>query len=431
MLGTKRVTSVLLVVFVLLSVVSHLGAVNAKPKTIVVPDDYNDIQEAINNANPGDTVYVKNGTYYFEGPSTETPLDGITINKSISLIGESSQSTIFMPKYKWTGRLRSFIHVIADNVLISGFTMIGTIEEVQYRDMARKFTGYVQRGIFLHTTDFVSPDPQGCKIIGNIFIGYNSEAIGDNSKGAIISENQFLHEPKSSNGISLTYASDTIIVNNTFYSNGIGVGESENITIKQNQIIGGGFDNTTTQGHATISLGGKKIYFYENNITNCGVGISFSGITNCQIYNNTIANNKLGIILRNYISNTDNSLDNSNIVYHNDFLNNENHVFVDNTYFSHISPVSGNTTDTVLWDYNKIGNYWDDYDGKDSNQDKIGDIPYVFDVKNQDNYPLMEQFEFIEIKTNPSTECPFWLVILTAAVIICATAMIYLKTQKK
>ncbi|MCW4021927.1 MAG: hypothetical protein NWF02_02040 [Candidatus Bathyarchaeota archaeon] len=247
MLGTKRVTSLLLVVFVLLSVVSHLGAVNANPKTIVVPDDYNDIQEAINNANPGDTVYVKNGTYYFEGPSTETPLDGITINKSISLMGESSQSTIFMPKYKWTGRLRSFIHVIADNVLISGFTMIGTIEEVQYKDMARKFTGYVQRGIFLHTTDFVSPDPQGCKIIGNIFIGYNSEAIGDNSKGAIISENQFLHEPKSSNGISLTYASETIIVNNTFYSNGIGVGESENITIKQNQIIGGGFDNTTTK----------------------------------------------------------------------------------------------------------------------------------------------------------------------------------------
>ncbi|MCW4021928.1 MAG: hypothetical protein NWF02_02045 [Candidatus Bathyarchaeota archaeon] len=173
------------------------------------------------------------------------------------------------------------------------------------------------------------------------------------------------------------------------------------------------------------------MYFYENNITNCGVGISLSGITNCQIYNNTIANNKLGIILRNYISNTDNSLDNSNIVYHNDFLNNENHVFVDNTYFSHISPVSGNTTDTVLWDYNKIGNYWDDYNGKDSNQDKIGDTPYVFDVKNQDNYPLMEQFEFIEIKTNPSTEWPFWLVIVTAAVIICATAMIYLKTQKK
>jgi hypothetical protein len=32
--------------------------------TIIVPDDYSIIQEAINNANNGDIVFVRNGTYF-------------------------------------------------------------------------------------------------------------------------------------------------------------------------------------------------------------------------------------------------------------------------------------------------------------------------------------------------------------------------------
>ena len=35
----------------------------AQTGTITVPDDYSTIQEAINNASHGDTVYVKNGVY--------------------------------------------------------------------------------------------------------------------------------------------------------------------------------------------------------------------------------------------------------------------------------------------------------------------------------------------------------------------------------
>ncbi|TSA57074.1 hypothetical protein D4R42_02290, partial [bacterium] len=54
----------------------------AEPNTIVVPDDYSSIQEAIDNADEGDTIFVKKGTY--EGPINET----LMINKTISLIGE-------------------------------------------------------------------------------------------------------------------------------------------------------------------------------------------------------------------------------------------------------------------------------------------------------------------------------------------------------
>lgn len=58
--------------------------VKADPRTIIVPDDYPSIQEAINNAIDGDTIYVRAGVYY----------ENIVINKSVRLIGENIHCTI-------------------------------------------------------------------------------------------------------------------------------------------------------------------------------------------------------------------------------------------------------------------------------------------------------------------------------------------------
>jgi len=52
--------------------------------TITVPDDYPTIQEAINNAVDGDTVFVKAGTYY----------EHVVVNKRLCLTGESRTTTI-------------------------------------------------------------------------------------------------------------------------------------------------------------------------------------------------------------------------------------------------------------------------------------------------------------------------------------------------
>ena len=41
------------------------------------------------------------------------------------------------------------------------------------------------------------------------------------------------------------------------------------------------------------------------------------------------------------------------------------------------------------WDDGREGNYWSDYNGTDVNGDGIGDTAYVFDVQNEDRYPLM------------------------------------------
>ena len=60
------------------------ATVKAQSTTIVVPDNYPSIQDAINNANAGDTIYIKTGTY------VENPV----VNKSVSLIGENRDRTI-------------------------------------------------------------------------------------------------------------------------------------------------------------------------------------------------------------------------------------------------------------------------------------------------------------------------------------------------
>jgi parallel beta-helix repeat protein len=102
---------ILLAVFVLsmLTLAFNIQPAKAAPITIIVPDDYPTIQEAINAANSGDTVYVRVGTY----------VENVVVNKSISLIGGVGGESIIDGNYEGIA-----VHVEANDVVVANFTII-------------------------------------------------------------------------------------------------------------------------------------------------------------------------------------------------------------------------------------------------------------------------------------------------------------------
>jgi parallel beta-helix repeat protein len=87
-----------------------MGIAKAEAKTVVVPDDYSTIQDAVDNAAEGDTVFVRRG-YYFES---------VLIDKSLSLVAEDNETFIVGNDYKLNGTI---VLIRNDHVNVSGFTI--------------------------------------------------------------------------------------------------------------------------------------------------------------------------------------------------------------------------------------------------------------------------------------------------------------------
>ena len=120
-MGNSKLAFVFTFALVLLaaSVMLPPKSVQAAPRTLTVPDDYPTIQAAVGNASDGDTVYVKNGIYV--GQDSDVWL---SIDKSISLVGEDNQQTIIcQPNPK--AQRDCIIKVIVDSVTISGIHIQG------------------------------------------------------------------------------------------------------------------------------------------------------------------------------------------------------------------------------------------------------------------------------------------------------------------
>jgi len=75
---------------------------------IVVPDQYTTIQAAINQANDGDTVFVRAGTYY----------EHVVVNRTVALVGENRDTTIIDGSY-----VGIVVNITRDGVNISSFTI--------------------------------------------------------------------------------------------------------------------------------------------------------------------------------------------------------------------------------------------------------------------------------------------------------------------
>lgn len=161
----------------------------------------------------------------------------------------------------------------------------------------------------------------------------------------------------------------------------------DQIEVQRSNIIIDGNGQTLNGSNVESSIGIHLVSVSNVTVKNACIasyayGISLSQSSLNIISGNTIVNNSKGIYL-------DESSDNR--MYHNNFINNTVQANVTLGYIS-------------TWDnnYPSGGNHWSDYTGTDyfkgsyqniTGKDSIGDMPYIIDPSNIDQYPLMTPYE--------------------------------------
>ncbi|RLF40162.1 MAG: hypothetical protein DRN12_05995 [Thermoplasmata archaeon] len=207
---------------------------------VYVPDDYPSIQEAINHANTGDTIIVRDGIY----------TENIKVNKSGLTIKSENGPNLTIVKAADSDN--HIFDVAADNVSIIGFTIEGATGE----------NGIWIAGLYIH-------DSYHCSVYNNIF------------------QNDWY-------GVRLSHVSNSILIDNIANNNknvGFIISYSHNNIIMDNQA----YRNMSTG----ILLGSSSYNVLFNNTANNNrdFGIRLYTSSGNFLSNNTASNNKIGIYL--------------------------------------------------------------------------------------------------------------------------------------
>lgn len=226
---------------------------------ILVPENYSSIQEAVNAANPGDTVFVQNGTYY----------ESIYINKTVTLVG-----------------------IDPDRTVIDGSRSNATYDPVIW--ISGESAGNV---VLRNFTVKGSRNSWGIYILGASNITVENNVITNNHGGIVADESD-----------------SNAIVNNTIEDNvyeGLLLLESSGNTVKNNTldrntynfgIQDSAFDNDIDESNL---INGEPIYYLQNHadITinpTTYQKIGYLALINCSdmtVENLNLSNNYNGILI--------------------------------------------------------------------------------------------------------------------------------------
>jgi len=259
------------------------------------PGNYTKIQDAIDNASDGDTVFVyDDSSPYYEN---------IIVDKSINLIGENKDTTVI------DGRdLNNGVVFFTDGILLNGFTI---------RNCKTDPLDHCA-GVRAYTNNSIINNNNICEN------GYNGIHLECSSKNNVISENYIAHNyrtgiiiSKNSNsnfvfnniieyndldgsyggGISLSSSFNNSVYNNSISNNYYGLIISDSFSIKI-------FNNTVISDYTRglkIS-GGRENTILCNNFTG-GTGIILRDTVDNLVINNTInrpsGHQREGVILTN------------------------------------------------------------------------------------------------------------------------------------
>lgn len=269
--------------------------------------DYTRIQDAIDNASDGDTIYVYSGNYD----------ENIAIENSITLIGENRNNTIIRGD-----DINNTVTVISNLVDISGFNISISNLENSWERIA---------GIYLKS-DY-------CLMHNNLIYGFYYDLYLNSSSNNKIFNNIIYEEV---NGIFLTNnCNNNSIFKNMIYDfeyGGIFIFDESNDNIISNNIM---FDC-----HEMIMIDNSRFNIITNNTINKeghGVGIWLSAGDHNEITNNILENLTYGVALHE--SSMNNRIENNLIQNNRDGINifqkSENNIVINNK-------ISNNSNDGIF-----------------------------------------------------------------------------------
>jgi len=462
---------------------SHKGQTNAaqqnsfQVRNLNTGKTYSAIQEAINSPETldGHEIFVASGIYY----------EPVTVNKSLSLIGEDRSTTIIDGSGK-----DKVVYVTADNVEVKNFTIRkGTFGLWLDNSYNSKIIGNTLQdgsyGIRLYHS-------RNSEVIGNnvyryTWFGVEIEASGNSTlRDNSMVENKynfgvtgnslfdFINDIDVSNTVNakpihyLINQQNITIDAFTFQKIGyLGLVNSTNIKVKnlnvQNNQQGILFAFTIDSSINNVSAKNNWDGIYvahssnisanENNANkNFDYGIKFFNSSRSIASGNNVDNNGwAGIgLFKSSNSTIDGNEANFNyynlhIVYTNNSVIARNNAIAVKpaysivVYYSHNNVIYHNTfvnsllyietrngtrfTPKNSWDNGLEGNYWSNYTGEDADGDGIGDTPYMVGKDNVDNYPLMRVRMHAAISP--------WLIVAVASAFLIVSVLVFLVLKKK
>jgi len=346
---------------------------------------YETIQNAINQANEGDTIYVFGGTY------NET----LSISKPLTIIGsveDGETSVYYKAKHKHT------ITISADYVTIEALNISGGTGNKNTHSLVylQADDTVVQRCTISNASTWsIYLDTSNGNTIGNNHIADSRGVLLDSAENNVFSTNTFINLNEA--GIKLIRSSTNNIFYGNFFQNcryGIFSEASTYTNCTNNEILNSELGGIYLKDESNSVIQNNKIGQNGNNGIYCNSPTSF-------IRHNLLEGNQIGLtLISSYCNVYNNTLKESNL-YGIQNVGNSNFFYINRFIRNNIQvKEEGNGQ----WYYEEKGNYWKDYTYIDRNGDGIGDMPYNIGSGKQDLYPLGYFLKGPEKPSDPSPD---------------------------